>query len=125
MNVIDSSGWLEYLADEKNADFFAPAIIDYTNVIVPVICIYEVYKVTLRERDQSFALEAIGVMQEGEVINIDQSISLKAATISHEKKLPMADSMIYATAQINEAVVWTQDADFKNLPGVKYIEKSS
>ena len=123
MNVVDSSGWLEYFADNKNADFFAPRIKDYSNIIVPIICIYEVYKVMLRERDQSVALEAIGVMQDGTVVNIDQSIALKAATVSHENKLPMADSIIYATAQMNDAVVWTQDADFRELPDVKYIEK--
>lgn len=123
MNVVDSSGWLEYFANENNADFFAPAIEDTKNLLVPVICIYEVFK---RIRQQSGITEAqqhIGDMKLGQIIDLDESLALSAAKISTDLKLPMADSIILATARANNATLWTQDEHFKDLDGVKYIEK--
>jgi len=123
MNVVDSSGWLEYFADGDNADFFAPAIEDTKNLLVPVICIYEVFK---KLRIQSGANEAhlhVSDMKQGRIIEIDESLALSAAQLSADLKLPMADSLILASARANNAVLWTQDEHFKGLDGVKYIEK--
>ena len=123
MNAVDSSGWLEYFANGDNADFFAPAIEDTKNLLVPVICIYEVFK---RIRQQSGITEAqqhIGDMKLGRIIELDESLALSAAKISTDLKLPMADSIILATARAHNATLWTQDEHFKDLDGVKYIEK--
>ena len=123
MNVIDSSGWLEYFIGGKNASFFAKAIEETANVIVPTISIYEVFKRTLAEKNRDDALEAIAMMYEGKIVDLDREIALMAAEISFELKLPMADSLILATARANNATLWTQDEHFKDLEGVKYREK--
>ncbi|MBI3169340.1 MAG: type II toxin-antitoxin system VapC family toxin [Chloroflexi bacterium] len=123
MNIVDSSGWLEYFANGGNADFFAPAIEDTKNLLVPVICIYEVFKRIRQQRGVNEAQQHIGDMKLGTVIEIDESLALSAAQISHDLKLPMADSLILATARANNAILWTQDEHFKGLDGVKYIEK--
>ncbi|MCX6055247.1 MAG: type II toxin-antitoxin system VapC family toxin [Chloroflexi bacterium] len=124
MNVIDSSGWLEYFIDGKNAVFFAPVIEDIANVIVPTIIIFEVFKRTLIEKNRENALEAVAMMYQGKVIDLDREIALIAAELSFELKLPMADSIILATARANAAILWTEDEHFKELAGVKYIKKN-
>ncbi|MBN2364761.1 MAG: type II toxin-antitoxin system VapC family toxin [Calditrichaeota bacterium] len=124
MNLIDSSGWLEYFANGKNADFFAAAIEDTENLIVSTINLYEVFKKVTQERDENSALEAIALMQQGKIIDTDESISLSSAKLSIELKLPMADSIILSTAKIFSATLWTQDSDFKDIPGIKYIQKT-
>ncbi len=123
MNVVDSAGWLEFFADGPNAMFFAPSITDVEHLIVPVISIYEVFKRILQQRNETDALQAVGQMAQGQVIDINQTLALSAAKLSVDLKLPMADSLILATAQAYDAVLWTQDADFKNIDGVQYIEK--
>ena len=123
MNLVDSSGWLEYFADGKNSKVFAPVIQNPEELIVSTINLYEVYKKILIERDEMSSIEAIGIMQQARVIDVDASISIEAARISQEMKIPMADSLIYATAKQNDAIVWTQDSDFKNLDNVKFIKK--
>jgi toxin FitB len=123
MNVIDSSGWLEYFVDGKNAKFFAPVIEDTANVIVPTISIFEVFKRTLVEKGRDDALEAVAMMYDGKIIDLDRKIALIAAELSFELKLPMADSIILATARANDAILWTQDEHFKGLEGVKYVKK--
>jgi predicted nucleic acid-binding protein len=123
MNVIDSSGWLEYFIGGENASFFAPAIQDVANVVVPTISIYEVFKRTLIEKGRTDALEAVAIMYDGEVVDLDREIALIAADLSIELKLPMADSIILATARAHKATLWTQDEHFKDIEGVKYIEK--
>lgn len=123
MNIVDSSGWLEYFAEGSNADFFAPAIEDTANLLVPVICIYEVFKKVLQQKGENQAQIHVGDMKHGKVIEIDESLALSAARLSAELKLPMADSLILATARANNALLWTQDEHFKDLDGVKYIEK--
>jgi len=123
MNIVDSSGWLEYFAEGSNADFFAPAIEDTKNLLVPVICIYEVFKKLLMQRGISEAQTHISDMKQGKIIEIDESLALSAAKLSADLKLPMADSLILATARANDAILWTQDEHFKDLDGVKYIEK--
>jgi len=125
MNLVDSSGWLEYFADGKNADFFVSAIEDTENLIVSTINIYEVYKKVLREKDEESAIQAIALMQNGHIIDVDTSISLTAAKLSYNLKIPMADSIILSTARLNNAVLWTQDSDFENITDVKYKNKNS
>jgi toxin FitB len=123
MNLVDSSGWLEYFTDGKNAEYFAPVIKNTKNLIVSVINLYEVYKKISVEKDENSAIQAVALMQQPEVIDITESISIFAARLSVDYKLPMADSMIYATAKFNDAIVWTQDSDFKNLEDVRYFQK--
>jgi predicted nucleic acid-binding protein len=123
MNIVDSSGWLEYFADGPNADFFAPAIENVPELIVSVINIYEVFKRVLQQRGEGDALQAVAIMEQGMVVNLDSTIALSAAKISVELKLPMADSIMLATARAYSATLWTQDSDFKGIKGVKYIEK--
>ena len=123
MNIVDSSGWLEYFADGENAFFFAPAIEDTGQLIVPVICVYEVFKRLMVQRGENTALVHIGDMHHGKVAELTVSIALQAAKISTELKMAMADSIILATARAYEATLWTQDADFVGIAGVKYIKK--
>jgi predicted nucleic acid-binding protein len=123
MNVVDSSGWLEYFGKGKNSQFFAPVIQKSDTLIVPTISIYEVFKKIVLQRDEEEALSAIGWMSTGRNIDLSQELALAAGVLSLEYKLPMADSMILATARAHDAILWTQDEDFKDLEGVRYIEK--
>ena len=123
-NVVDSSGWLEYLADAANADFFAPAIEAPENLIVSTISILEVFKWVLRERGEDAALQAAALMQQGSVVELDVAQAIRAAKLGLEHKLPLADSVILATARAYDAVLWTQDVDFAGIDGVQYRPKS-
>ena len=125
MNVVDSSGWLEYFADESNADFFAPAIEAVSELVVPSLSLYEVFKRILQQKTEDEALRAVAVMMKGSVVNLTSSVALSAALLSVKHNLPMADSIMLATAQVFEATLWTQDADFRQIPGVRYIRKRS
>ena len=120
MNLVDTSGWLEYFFGGVNAAFFAPSIEDTNEMIVPVICLYEVFKKVNLVADQAHALQAIAQMKQGRIVELTEDIALSAALISLKHKLPMADAMIYATVQSHGAVLWTQDDHFRNLPGVHY-----
>ena len=124
MNLVDSSAWLAYLAEEENADFFSEAIEDTELLVVPVICLYEVYKVVLREKGEDDALQAISAMQQGTVIDLDADLAVEAAWVGHEEKLAFADSVIYAMAQRHGATVWTQDEHFSAKANVRYKRKS-
>ncbi len=119
LNLVDSSGWLEYLTGTDRARLYSPAIKDKKNLIVPVISIYEVVKRILREGNDTDAKQAIHAMTEGRLVNLDLSLTLDAV----QYKLPLADSIIYATAMRFEATLWTQDEDFKKLPNVRYFAK--
>jgi len=121
MNVVDSSGWLEYFADGKNASFFAPAIQKPADLLVPTVSLYEVFKRVLQQRDETEALQAVAAMQQGSVVDLDASIALAAAKLSTETRLPMADSVMLATARAFRATLWTQDGDFEDIEGVKYV----
>ena len=124
MNVVDSSAWLAYFADEPSADFFAPAIEDTELLIVPSVCLYEVFKVILREKNEDQAFLAIAAMQQGKVVDLDADLAIEAAAVGHEEKLALADSIILTIAQKHSATLWTQDADFSGKPGVQYIAKT-
>lgn len=122
-NVVDSSGWLEYFADGPNADFFAPALENIDELVVPSISIYEVFKRVLQQRGEEDALQAAAVMMQGRVVDLNASLALSAARISMDLGLPMADSIMLATARAHTATFWTQDADFKDIENVQYVEK--
>jgi len=123
MNVVDSSGWLEYFNEGENANFFAPAIEDTKNLVVPVICIYEVFKRILQSQGADIAEIRIADLHKGKIVDLTAPLALSAATLSAELKLPMADSLILATARANNSALWTQDEHFRDIAGVKYIEK--
>lgn len=118
-NVVDSSGWLEYFADSDRASLFAPAIEDAENLFVPVLSIYEVFKKVLRERGEDDALQVASMMQGGQVINLDSALALESA----RHRLPLADSLIYATALRHGATLWTQDEHFKGFPNVRFFPR--
>lgn len=120
MNVIDSSAWLEYFAGGRNARHFAAAIEDTANQVVPSITLMEVFKRIAQQRDEASALKYVALMQQGRVIELDSALALKAAAIGLRFGLPLTDGIIYAIAQQEGAVIWTQDADFDGLDGVRY-----
>jgi predicted nucleic acid-binding protein len=123
MNVVDSSAWLSYFAGDKNAGAFARPIEALDELLVPSITITEVFKCIMRQRDEDVALEAIAHMEQGKVVPLDSALAIDAAVYGLNNKLPLADSIIYATAKKFGAVIWTQDADFKALSDVKYYTK--
>lgn len=123
MNVVDSSAWLEYFADGPNASFFAEPIEDIETLVVPTSSLFEVFKRVLRQRDESTALEAAAVMQQGTVVELEATIALNAARLSVELRLPLADSVILATARQYGAELWTQDTDFDGIDGVRYRKR--
>ena len=124
MNLVDSSGWLEYLADGPAADVFAPALEATESLLVPAICVTEVFKRVLQQRGEDAALQAATLMRQGTIIDLDFSLALLAAKIGNECKLPLADSVILATARAHHATLWTQDADFEGLEAVRFFRKS-
>ena len=123
LNLVDSGGWLEYFADGPNASFYAPSIEAVDRLVVPTICILEVFKNILRQRGENAALQAVAAMEQGRVVNLDASIALSAARLGAELGLPLADSAILATARACTAWIWTQDADFKKIDGVRLARK--
>ncbi len=123
MNLVDTSGWLEFFFDGNNASYFSEPIENTGRLIVPVVCLYEVFKKLNQSIDRNTALQAVAQMKQGRIIELTEEIALTAALISIQKKLAMADSFIYATGQAEGAILWTQDVDFKGLPGVNFIEK--
>ena len=124
MNIVDSSGWLEFFSGGANSEQFASPLQDPSSLIVPVITIYEVFKVVLRESGENEALQAVAAMQKGTIIDLTTNIAMNASKLSLQYRLPMADSIILSTAQAHECLIWTQDSDFKNLAGVKFIPKT-
>jgi predicted nucleic acid-binding protein len=120
MNVVDSSAWLEYVAAGPNANYFAEAIENANELIVPTLSLYEVFKRIVQQRSENEALQVIAVMQQGKVVELDSRVALSAARISIDHQLPMADSVMLATARINNAVLWTQDSHFEGISNVRY-----
>lgn len=125
MNLVDSSGWLEYFTDGKNAKYFSPVIENTEELIVSPINIYEIFKKVLAEKNESTAIQVVGLMQQAKVIGINSTIAIQSAKFSYQFKMPMADSIIYTTARLSDALVWTQDVHLKGLEGVKYFKKLS
>lgn len=125
MNIVDSSGWLEYFADGPNASFFSRPLKEIDNLVVPTITIYEVFKAVLRQRGESDALQSVALMQQGLVVDLTPDISILAARMSLECRLPMADGIILATSRMFGAAIWTQDSDFEGIDGVQYVAKKN
>ena len=121
MNLVDSSAWIEYFIDGQHAQSFSRAVEQVQKLIVPTVVIYEVFKFLFREASEAQAWKAIAAMHLGKVVDLGVDTSLQAAQISLEFNLPMADSFILATAKEYKATLWTLDADFKGMEGVKYI----
>ena len=124
-NVVDSSAWLSWFADEPAAGTFAEPIEDTRRLVVPSVCILEVFKVVLRERGQDDALQCAALMTRGLVVALDGALPLSAARLGLEHKLPLADSVVYATAEAARALLWTQDEHFEGLPNVRYVKRRS
>jgi predicted nucleic acid-binding protein len=123
VNLVDSSAWLEYFADGPNAAFFAEAIERSSELIVPTIVVFEVYKRIGQQREPHAALQAVAILRAGRIVDLSLTLAMAAATISYSEKLPMADSIILATARAENALIWTQDADFERIDGVKFRAK--
>ncbi|HNC19749.1 MAG: type II toxin-antitoxin system VapC family toxin [Candidatus Accumulibacter sp.] len=123
MNLVDSCGWLEYFADGGKASFFAPAIEDMDRLIVPSLCLFEVFKRVLQQRSEQDALRAAAVMRQARVVDLNDSLALSADRLSVDCKLALADSIILCTARQHGATLWTQDAHFADLPDVRYVAK--
>jgi len=124
MNVVDSSAWLSYFAGDKNSGYFAKPIEAIDKLLIPSITLTEVFKCVLRQNNEELAFEAIAHMEQGTVIPLNSELAINAASLGVELNLPLADSIIYATARKFDALIWTQDADFKNLSGVKFYPKA-
>ncbi len=124
MNVVDSSGWLEYFAGGDTADFFSAAIEATAELVVPTVTLYEVFERIHQQRGEGDALQAIAVMQQGAVVDLTGTLALEAARTSVSRGLPMADSIILATARAHAATLWTQDSHFADVEGVEYVQKS-
>jgi predicted nucleic acid-binding protein len=124
MIIIDTSGWLEYFTGGPNSNLFSTAIKNNPKIIIPTIILYELWKKISREKGEDKAIELVAQLKRYDIIPLDESLSISAAKISNDYKIPMADSIIYATAKKYNATLWTLDSDFKDLNDVKYIEKS-
>lgn len=123
MNVVDSSAWLEYFADGPNAGEFARPIEATRSLIVPTLSLFEVFKRIAQQRSEDEGLRAVAVMEQGKVVDLDRATALAAARISIDHGIAMADSIMFATAQRHEAILWTQDADFEGLPRTRYFAR--
>lgn len=122
-HVVDSSAWLAYFADDDNAKHFAKPIEAIDRLLVPSITLTEIFKTVLRQRGEDSAITAVAHMQQGRVIPLDDRLAVDAAVLGVEHKLPLADSIIYATARRHRAIVWTQDADFQDLEDVMFYPR--
>jgi predicted nucleic acid-binding protein len=123
MNVVDSSGWIEYLFERPNERFFAAVLNDTSNLLVPTVCLIEVIRYVTRAASRDIAQHAAAQMQRASVVNLDEELAHLAARLSLRHNLPLADAVVYATAQSHEATLYTQDDDFAKLPGVRYVRK--
>src|SRR5438552_19026497 len=123
MNIVDSSGWLEYLAGSANAVNYAAPIEDDANLLVPSIIVFEVQKRLLVQHKDELAAKALIMMEQGQEIFINHELAIFAAQISRKHNLSLADSIIYASALTHDAALWTQYEHFKNIPKVNYFEK--
>jgi predicted nucleic acid-binding protein len=124
LHLVDSSGWLEFFTDGGNAGVFAEPLRDLTQVIVPTISLFEVFRVVHRERGEADAIQAAALMKQAQEIPLSASLAMEAARLSAQYRLVIADSIIYASAQAGGAVLWTQDVDFNGLPDVHFVAKA-
>jgi toxin FitB len=125
MKVVDSCGWLEYIANGPNADFYEAALLDLPNLIVPPVTVFEVYRRLLQQRGEVFADRARNAMRRGRIVQLDADQMCLAASSAIQHKLAMADAIIWQTAQLQNAELLTQDADLASAPGVTFRKKAS
>ncbi len=123
MNLVDSSAWLEYFADGPNAARFAPAIQETGELLVPTVVLLEVTRRVLQQRGEDAALQAAALLHQGRVVPLDSALALSAAQLGNAHRLPLADSVILATARQYGATIWTMDADFDGLEAVRYLPR--
>jgi len=123
VNLVDSCGWLEYLADGPNASFFAKAVEDTDCLVVPTICVYEVFRGLLQQVGRSAALDAVAAMRQAQVVPLTETLAMSAASVGISRKLPMVDSIVLAAALVHKATLWTQDAHVEEVPGVKHVAR--
>ena len=123
LHLVDSSGWLEFFADGPNARYFAEPLSDPDRLVVPTVSLYEVFRVVLRERGEDDAVRAAALMGRGREVALSSSLALEAARLAHGERLAMADGIILATARRTRATLWTQDADFEGIAGIRYFTK--
>ena len=124
MNVVDSSGWLEFFADGPNAAFFEKAVLDTDELVVPT-SLLEVFKRVLQQRGENAALQAVAQMRQGRLVDLDAELALRVAQTGLSHELPLADSIMLATARAHDATLWTQDADFEGIEGVRFFPKQA
>ena len=120
--VLDSSGWIEVFTGGGQAEHFLALIADERSLVVPAITIFEVFKWVLREHGEAQAIQAAAAMQCGQVVDLDSRLALAAAQLSHALQLPMADSIILATARDQRARLHTMDSDFRGIADVEWVE---
>jgi toxin FitB len=123
MNVVDSSGWIEYFFERPNQRFFAAVLNDTNKLLVPTVCLIEVIRYVTRASSRDIAQDAAAHMQRATVISLDEDLAHLAARLSLRHHLPLADAIVYATSQAHQATLYTQDQDFGKLPGVRYVRK--
>jgi len=124
VNLVDSSAWLEYFAAGPQAGRFASAIEAEKKLLVPAIVLLEVTRRVMQQRGEDAALQAAALLHQGQLVPLDSGLALSAAKVGVEHKLPLADSIIFATAQQFDATIWTMDADFEGLARVRYYPKA-
>ena len=122
-HILDSSAWIECLDAGPNVKHFGPILRKLPQIIIPAVVLTEVRTVVLKQRGESEAEVITDTMLIGIIVSADEKISVLAADLFIKHKLPLADSLIYATALTQKATLWTQDDDFKGLPHVKYFPK--
>lgn len=124
MNVVDSSGWIEYLQDTPRADLFAAPIEDRNHLLVPTISLFEVHRVLSRSLNADLVNRCLDVMRLGRVLDFTDARAVAAAQIAARHKLAMADAAMYAMACEFGATFWTQDVDYQGMPEVRFFAKS-
>lgn len=123
MNVVDSCGWLEFFAGGSNKEFFRAPLQDTTRLIVPSMVVFEVCRRTLVLADDATARRVFEFMQQGQIVTLDEENMFQAALNAAKHKLAMADAIIWQTARVHQAKLYTQDVDLRGLPSVQFKAK--
>lgn len=123
MNVVDSSGWIEFFKAGPNGPVFKPVIEDRHQLLVPTIALFEVHKVLSRSLDDELVMQCLDVMRLGRVLDLTDRRAIAASKVARRHKLALADAAMYSMAREFEAQFWTQDIDYQGLPGVSFFPK--
>lgn len=125
MHVVDSSGWIEFFTAGANGPAFRQVISERATLVVPTIALYEVCKILGRSLDPALVASCLDVMRMGRVVDFTDARAVMAAQVSRQHRLALADAAMYAIAIEHGATLWTQDADYDGLPGVRYLPKAA